>query len=301
MVTCLKTKNDINVFDRDLIKRRRERIKANFSKHDFLFQWGKNQLNDRIMDINKTFEIGLELGSRGTLGSHPKINTLFTLDITESPSTKCNHYIQGDEEFLPVKAHSTDVIISNLNLHSINDLPGVLLQIRNTLKDDGLFIASMLGGETLHELRNVMTDIELNHYGGASPHVAPFADKYQMGSLLQRAGFSLPVIDSEIITVTYDNAFKLFHDLRGMGESNYIIERKKTPLSKAFFMDVAQNYQNKFSDENGKIIASFEVIFLLGWAPHESQQKPLRPGSAKHRLADLLGTKEIGTGDKVTP
>ncbi len=164
-----------------------------------------------------------------------------------------------------------------------------------------LLLCTFLGGQTLHELRSVITNVELNMTGGISPRIAPFADKQQMGDLLQRAGFALPVIDSEIITVTYDNVFKLFHDLRGMGENNAIMQRNKTHVSKDFFMRIAQEYQDKFSQNDGQVTASFEIIFLLGWSPHESQQKPLRPGSAEHRLADALGATEIKTGEKTKP
>ena len=296
----VEQQSDIVVFDRDLIRKRRERAKKTFQNHDFLFQWSQKQLTERLSDVARTFDDALHIGSRGTV-TDQKIETLYTLDITDTPTDDCGLYIQASEELLPIKPQSMDLIISNLNLHTVNDLPGTLLQIRQALKDDGLFLASILGGETLHELRKVMSDVELSKYGGISPRVAPFADKPQMGDLLQRAGFALPVVDSDIITVTYDNAFKLFEDLRGMGESNTIVARNKVPVSKSFFMEVAQAYQEQFAEADGRITASFEVIFLLGWAPHASQQKPLRPGSATHKLADVLGTEEIKTGEKATP
>lgn len=205
--------------------------------------------------------------------------------------------IFADEEFLPFANESFDLVLGTLNLHTVNDLPGALLQIRKSLKPDGLFLASMLGGETLYELRQVMTQAEMNTRGGISPRIAPFADKQQMGALLQRAGFNLPVVDSDIITVTYDNIFKLFHDLRYMGEGNAIAARDKTPPGKKLFMEAARLYQEQFAGADGRITASFEIIFLTGWAPHSSQQKPLRPGSAETSLADALSTREIKTGD----
>ena len=146
----------------------------------------------------------------------------------------------------------------------------------------------MLGGETLFELRKIIMEVELSMMGGVSPRIAPFADKPQMGELLQRANFALPIVDSDIITVTYDNTFKLLHDLRGMGEGNAIIKRNKSHIGKEFFMRIAQEYHDQFAESDGRITASFEVIFLLGWTPHSSQQKPLARGSASHSLAEAL-------------
>ena len=302
MVAFAQSHSDVLIFDRQLIKNQRERATNNFSDHNFLFDWAENNLLERLNDVNRTFSKALQIGSRSSKAKkHQKIESLITLDITNAPVQSCSNFVQGSEEFLPIATKSMDLVISNLNLHSVNDLPGALAQIQNTLKEDGLFMASMLGGETLYELRKIMMETELRLYGGTSPHIFPFADKPQMGELLQRADFALPVIDSEIITVTYDNAFKLFQDLRGMGEGNSIIERNKSPLGKSFFMDVAQEYQNQFTDDEGRIHATFEIIFLLGWAPHSSQQQPLRPGSAQHSLAEALETTEMKTGDKATP
>ena len=296
----MKTENII-IFNRDHLRRNRTRIAKRFSDYDFLFRWTAQELSSRLEDINRNFPNALQIGSRTNLSGHPKIGTLFTMDIGNNPVTQTPHYFQASEEFLPLKAQSLDLVISALNLHTINDLPGALIQVRQALKPDGLFLAAMLGGETLHELRQSMTQAELNLTGGISPRIAPFADKPQMGDLLQRAGFALPVVDSEIITVTYDTVFKLFHDLRGMGEGNIIAARNKKFSSKSLFLETAKIYQEKFSEPDGRIRASFEIIFLLGWAPHASQQKPLRPGSAKSRLADALSTEEIKTGDKATP
>ncbi len=297
MVELPQTNHDILVFDRNLIKTRRERCAKRFSDHDFLFQWGCDQIHDRLMDVNRTFDTALHIGARCPVSeAHQKIQKLFITDLTATSSYSPFH-LQSSEELLPVAPQSLDLVTSNLTLHSVNDLPGALLQIRQALKEDGLFIASLFGGETLYELRDVMTQAEISLYGGISPRISPFADKPQMGDLLFRAGYSLPVIDSEIITVTYDNIFKLLHDIKGMGESNTILDRSKAPTSKEFFMKTAQLYQDKYAQNDGRIVASFEVIFLLGWAPHASQQKPLRPGSAKNSLAEALGTKEIKTGE----
>ncbi len=296
--------SDIIIFDRQAIKRNRMRAARDFAENDFLHRWSKRHLLDRLSDVNRVFSNGLCIGSRCPVGAddHDKIENSCVMDITPSPITPCSTpYIMADEEFLPFAHGSLDLVISNLNLHNVNDLPGTLLQIRQALKNDGLFLASILGGETLHELRSVMMETEMELYGGVSPRIAPFADKPQMGDLLQRAGFALPVVDSDIVTVTYDNAFKLMTDLRGMAEGNVVAERRKSFESKEFFMQVAKRYQDKFAEKDGRIVASFEIIFLLGWAPDESQQKPLPRGSAKHSLAEALGSKEFKTGDKATP
>jgi len=293
--------SDMIVFDRDLIALRRARAKTVFLNHDFLFRWSKEQLGERLLDINRDFPSVLQIGSRGSFarGEHSKLNqNIVTCDLCPSPiEGSTSHYIQGDEEFLPIAPKTMDLVVSNLNLHSTNDLPGALLQIRKTLKDDGMFLASMLGGETLYELRETMAATEQELLAEQSPRVFPFADKPQIGGLLARAGLALPVVDSDIITVTYENVFKLMADLRGMGESNSIFKRSKKPLTKDFFMRLAQNYQERYGDKDGRIKASFEVIFLLGWAPDKSQQKPLPPGSAKMTLAEALDTEEIKLGE----
>ncbi len=296
--------SDISVFDRRRFKYGLIRAMPNFNDFNFLHSWGKNHILDRLSDVNRQFENALCIGSRCpiTAGDHDKIRYGVVSDITETPVSSFNApYLCADEEFLPLNPKSLDFITSNLNLHHVNDLPGSLLQIRRALKNDGLFLASMMGGETLHELRSCMMQAELDLYGGVSPRVFPFADKPQMGDLLQRAGFALPVVDSDVITVTYDNIFKLMADLRGMGEGDTIIARNKNFENKAFFMRVAELYHEKFAESDGRIVASFEVIFLLGWAPDASQQKPLRPGSAEHSLAEALGASEIKTGDKTAP
>lgn len=306
MTTAISAENaDIIVFDRDLIAKRRVRAKAAFPNHDFLFSWSKEQLSERLLDINRNFPTVLQIGSRGGFikGEHPKLSeNIITCDLCSSPidDVTCPdayQYIQSDEEFLPIAPKTMDLAISNLTLHTTNDLPGALLQIRKTLKDDGMFLAAMLGGETLHELRDAMAITEQQLYGQTSSRVFPFADKTQMGGLLFRSGLALPVVDSDIITVSYENVFKLMEDLRGMGESNTILKRSKKPLTKEFFVRLAQNYQERYSDKDGRIKASFEIIFLLGWAPHKSQQKPLPPGSAKRSLAEALGATEIKIGD----
>ncbi len=285
--------SDIIVFDRVRIRQNRRRAAGKFNDHRFLSDWAAKNLADRLTDIRKDFETGLHIGPGTELFKCP----LISMDLCEQRRPG----LAADEEFLPFAEGSLDLILSTLSLHQVNDLPGTLTQINRALKPDGLFMASMLGGETLHELRSVMTEAELSIKGGASPRIAPFADKQQMGSLLQRAGFALPVVDSEFVTVTYENAFKLMHDLRGMGEGNAIAARNRTPPGKTLMMEAARLYQEKFAESDGRIPATFEIIFLIGWAPHESQPKPLRPGQADRSLAEALDAEEISAGEKAAP
>ena len=203
-----------------------------------------------------------------------------------------------DPELLPFGPESFDLVVSALALQFVNDLPGTLIQIRRALAPDGLFLACLVGGRTLHELRAVLAQAEEEIAGGASPRVAPLGDLRDMGGLLQRAGFALPVTDVDAITVRYDHVFALMRDLRAMGATNALAQRVKTPSRRAMFLRAAEIYAQKFADPDGRIRATFEFVWLSGWAPHESQQKPLKPGSAKTRLADALGTREISTGEK---
>lgn len=292
--------SDIEIFDRKALRLVRTRAAAAPDDHLFLLDWAEKQIADRLLDVNRSFGTALQIGARtdgAMLTNTGKIEYLIRTDITDAGAPS----VIADEEFLPFAPASLDLVISTLNLHSVNDLPGALLQIRQALKPDGLFIAAIFGGETLHELRDSLTQAEVKLKDGISPRVFPFADKQQMGALLQRAGFALPVVDSDIVRVSYDNMFKLLHDVRGMGEGNIIRARNKANPGKAFFMEAAQHYATHHAVEDARIEASFEIIFLIGWAPHESQQKPLAPGSAQNKLADALKAEEIKTGDKATP
>lgn len=286
----------ITVFDRTGVAKNRYKFFVSRKDSSFLIDWTLRDIGERLSYIQRDFPTCLQIGARGKniKGDIRGIKNHIATDII--PAKAAN--IICDEELLPFAPSCADLIISALNLHTVNDLPGCLLQIRKALKPDGLFLAGMLGGETLYELRGALSEAELEITGGLSPRIAPFADKPQAAGLLQRAGFSLPVVDSEIVTVTYENIFTLMHDLRFMGEGNAIAERKKTFSRRDIFLRAAEIYAQKFSDPDGRIRATFEIIFLLGWAPHESQQKPLSPGSAKTRLADALQTVEIGTGEK---
>jgi len=199
---------------------------------------------------------------------------------------------------LPFGDATIDLVVSALALQFANDLPGVLVQIRRALKPDGLFLAALLGGETLTELRQSFAEAESDIEGGVSPHVAPFADLRDLGALLQRAGFALPVTDADRVTVRYDTVFALMHDLRRMGATNALLARRRTPLRRATLLRMAEIYARRFADADGRVRATFEIVWLSGWAPHPDQQQPLRPGSAKTRLADALGAREISAGEK---
>ena len=195
--------------------------------------------------------------------------------------------VVADEEALPFRDGSLDLVVSALALQFVNDLPGTLIQVRRALKPDGLLLAAMLGGETLTELREAFAAAEAEVEGGISPHVAPFADMREAGALLQRAGFALPVADADRLTVRYASPIALMHDLRGMGETNALALRRRF-LRRATLARAGLLYAERFGDAAGRIPASFEILFLCGWAPHSSQPQPLRRGSATARLADAL-------------
>ena len=199
---------------------------------------------------------------------------------------------------LPFADATLDLVVSGLSLQFVNDLPGALLQIRRALKPDGLFLAAMLGGTTFTELRQAFLAAEAEIEGGASPHVAPFTDLRDAGALLQRAGFALPVADGDTVRVTYATPFDLMRELRAMGATNALTARRRTPLRRATLMRMAQIYNERFGLPNGRVPATFEILTLTAWTPHESQPKPLRPGSAQMRLAEALGTRELPAGDK---
>ena len=204
----------------------------------------------------------------------------------------------ADEECLPFGTASLDLIASVLSLQSLNDLPGALAQMNRMLRPDGLFMAALLGGETLRELRTAFLEAESEMEGGISPRVSPFADVRDMGGLLQRAGFALPVTDVDKIEVAYPSPIALLQDLRAMGWTTALKDRRKSFLRRKTFFRMIEIYADRFADGRGKVTATFEIIHLTGWSPHESQQKPLRPGSARVRLADALQSKEVKVEDE---
>lgn len=269
------TSHSPQIFDRHVLNIKQARRIS--GEYGFLRQRGHDDLLDRLACINREFESALYIGDTAKSGVDlgAKIKNVSTALINV-------------EETLNVQEGSQDLIVSNLCLHRVNDLPGLLVQIRRSLKPDGLFLASMFGGETLYQLRDVLAQTEMDLKGGVSPRVFPFADKQQMGALMQRTGFALPVVDSELITVTYNDLFRLMYDLRGMGESNIIAARDRRYVGRDFFPQAAQTYAARYSEADGKIEATFEVIYLCGWAPHESQQKPSPRGSGQVNLTEIL-------------
>lgn len=295
----------MNVFDRRMARRHRERAATSLEGHDFLFREVAERLIDRLEDTTRRFPLALDLGCRDgmlgrLLGERGGIERLFQCDFSLALARQARKLaVTADEEALPFADGSFDLILSNLNLHWVNDLPGALIQARRALKPDGLFLGAMLGGETLHELRASLLEAEIEIEGGASPRVSPFADVRDAGGLLQRAGFALPVVDRDEITVTYADALALMRDLRGMGETNAVHARRRGFSRRATLLRAAAIYEERFAQEDTRITATFQVIYLTGWAPHESQQKPLRPGSTAARLADALGGEERPAGDKV--
>ncbi|KKJ75249.1 SAM-dependent methyltransferase [Kiloniella litopenaei] len=295
---------DIYIFDRQSVNQHHQRAQDKIENHDFLFREVADRLGDRLIDIARDFPKALDLGSnhrilKETLGARGGIQEFTSATFLsetqtlpmESPSSRLKE-IGITEEILPQSSQKYDLVISNLCLHWVNDLPGILLQAHQNLKADGLFLASMIGGESLKELRACLMEAEMNVEGGVSPRVSPLIDVKDAGALLQRAGFALPVSDFDRIEVSYTNAFDLMKELRGMGETNAIHNRRKTFTRRETLLKAAQLYQEKFSDSEGRINVTFDIVYLAGWAPHASQQQPLRPGSATERLSDFLDTEE---------
>jgi SAM-dependent methyltransferase len=285
------------IFDRLLQRRRRSRAAA--APANFLLDHVAGELADRLSVVLRRFDVGVDLGTPGdavriSLRRLGAVGIIVAADVI----SRGKPFVVADEEALPFRDASLDLVVSGLALHFANDLPGVLAQIRRALKPDGLFLAALLGGETLIELRQSFAEAESEIEGGASPRVAPFADLRQLGALLQRAGFALPVTDVERVTVRYGSAFDLMHDLRRMGAANTLVARRRVPLRRTTLMQMADIYARRFADADGRIRTTFDIVWLSGWAPHPNQQQPLRPGSAKVRLADALGTREIPAGEK---
>ena len=295
------------IFDPKTVRRNRSRALQKAKTQDkppfFLMDWAVDTLCERLNVVKRDFDNGLVFGLRQSPDKLEKLRTagpvknLIQADsVVQQQAPHRTGIFAAEADMLPLGANSMDALFHIMTLHTINDLPGALIQVNRVLKPDGLFMGCLFGGETLFQLRESFMHVESAVKGGVSPRIFPFADKQQMGALMQRAGFALPVIDSEIITVTYENSFALMQDLRAMGENNAIQARSKTNPGQSFFMDVARHYQQNYSDNDGRIEASFEIIFLLGWSPHHSQQQPSQRGSATISLADALNTEEIGTG-----
>jgi len=292
------------LFDRRLLRARRLRAQA-LGPSTFLIDRVADELGDRLAAVLRSFERAVDLGTptdavRRALAASGKVGGIIAADALagQVPFSLSGSPVAADEEALPFRDGSLDLVVSALALGFVNDLPGTLIQIRRALRPDGLLLAALAGGDTLTELRQAFAAAEAEIEDGISPRVAPFADVRELGALLQRAGFALPVADVERLTVRYASPVALMHDLRRMGATNALVERRRRPLKRALLRRMVAIYGERFSDPDGRIRATFEIVWLSGWAPHASQQKPLAPGSARQRLADALGVKERPAGEK---
>lgn len=290
------------IFDRNLLRMRQQRART-LGFETFLIDKVAAELGDRLNVVLRQFDRAVDLGTptdavRRVLAASGKVGMIVAAAPAARFLNASSLRVAADEEALPFADGSLDLVVSALALQFVNDLPGTLIQIRRALKADGLLLAALIAGDSLTELRQAFAAAESEIEGGASPRVAPFADLRELGALLQRAGFALPVVDSDRLTVRYDSVFALMRDLRRMGATNALSERRRTPLKRATLRRVAEIYAERFADSDGRLRATFEIAWLSGWAPHESQQKPLKPGSAARRLADALGSQEISAGEK---
>jgi SAM-dependent methyltransferase len=267
------------LFDRALLRMRRDRA-AQQGAATFLLDRVAEDMAERLHAVLREFSNAADIGTTGD-----QVRTALTKRVGELAHI---HLPDSESEPLPLAPASIDLAVSALALQFVNDLPGVLAQIRRALKPDGLLLAAMIGGDTLTELRQSFAAAEAELEGGVSPRVAPLADLRDVGALLQRAGFALPVTDVDRVMVRYDDAFALMQDLRRMGATNVLVERRRTPTRRATLLRMAQIYGERFADPDGRIRATFDVIWLSGWSPHESQQQPLKPGSAKASLAEAV-------------
>ena len=292
----------LNIFDRAAIRRHRDRAAAGMDQHDFLLREVGQRLADRLQNIKRRFPRALDLGChRGELGKilvhRDDIECIVNCDpsfgmVALSPEPR----LVADEDALPFQNNCFDLVMSLLSLHWVNDLPGALIQVARCLKSDGLFLAAMFGGETLVELRRSLIEAEVKTRGRAYPRVSPFVNIRDLGNLLQRADFTMPVVDIDQITVTYPNTLALMTELRGMGESNAIHQRPRHFTARSTLQALGEFYPESTSSPDGRISAVFQIVYLTAWKKHTGQPRPLSPGSAKTRLADALGAIEQTTG-----
>ncbi|WP_373085859.1 methyltransferase domain-containing protein [Sneathiella sp.] len=285
------------LFDRASVRLHRDRAaRIDWPTYSFLFEEVANRLAERLLDITSPFETALDLGCRGgefskKLVEMKRVKQLVKADLSYAmvAETKLNAVV-ADEEFLPFKARSFDLVGSVLGLHWTNDLPGALAQIAKILRPNGLFLGALFGVGSLQELKGCLSEAESEIKGGVSPRISPFTEVRDAGALLQRAGFALPVTDMDMITLKYPDPFSLMRELRGLGESNALVSRQKTFTGRKILIRAAELYTQQFADEDGRIPASFQIIYMAGWSPHDSQQKPMARGSGRHNLKDILGS-----------
>ena len=289
------------LFDRALVRRKLARALAG-SYPAFLIDRAASDLADRLATVTRRFDRALDFGTpTGAAAAVIRAHEPAAEIVRLAPTASRGAGAVGDEEAVPFRPESFGLTVSLLSLQAVNDLPGTLAQVRRVLWPDGLFLACLLGGETLRELRLSFAVAESELEGGASPRVAPFADVKVLGALLQRAGFALPVVDLDRVVVRYASPFGLLADLRAMGFGNALAERRRQPLRRATLLRAVEVYAERFADPDGRVRATFDLAWLSGWAPHESQQTPLKPGSARTRLADALGVPELGPDSTEPP
>lgn len=295
------------MFDRDRLRKHRDKAAARFSEFDFLKARASSDILERLEDTAYTFTKALDLGCHtgqlaSALRSQHNIDQVLAADVSERMVAEAGQTgleVQCvDEERLSFERHSFDLIVSALSLHWVNDLPGTLIQIRQALKPDGLFVGALFGAGTLTELRASLMEAEVEFRGGAAQRVSPLPGLQDMAGLMQRAGFTMPVVDVDRVTVRYNTPYDLLADLKGMGERAALASMPKQGLSRRILNRMAGIYAERFADPDGRLRASFDIIHLSGWGPSANQPQPKKPGSASVRLADALGTREIKTGDK---
>jgi SAM-dependent methyltransferase len=292
------------IFDRALHRARLTRAALGFERADFLKRRAVDDVVERLAAITRDFPTTIELGARSGLlsnalrenGRSGQIGWLAETDLSAAMLAKRGGArIVVDEARLPFAEGCADLIVSTLALHWVDDLVGALIQIRRTLRSDGLFLGVLFGGATLHELRQCLTQADLEHAGGAGPRVSPFIDAADAGDLLRRAGFALAVVDVDRVTVRYAHPLNLLADLRAMGEANALLERSRAPLTRSVLARAGEIYLERFAEADGRAPATFEIVSLTGWTPHPDQPKPLKRGSASARLDDALAQVRRGS------
>ncbi len=292
------------LFDRKLLRERRARFAHEIAARELVLAHVAGEIAERVGLMLRPFPLALDLGAyHGLLGRKvaelPSVGAMIYAESALALAARCPRpALVCDEDVLPFKDACLNLIVSGLALHRVNDLPGALIQIRRALHPDGLFMAALLGSGALSELREALIEAEAETEGGASPRVAPFGDVRAYGALLQRAGFALPVADAETLTVHYASPGEVMREIRALGGGNVLLARSRRPLARRTLARAEEIYRARHGTPDGKVSASFEIVYLSGWGPDPSQQKPLKPGSAAQRLADALGTTEQQAGDK---
>jgi NADH dehydrogenase [ubiquinone] 1 alpha subcomplex assembly factor 5 len=289
------------IFDRHKTRRNRAKAAHMPNTADWLQTANRQQLLDRLLDMKRSFHSALSMGCKKgetakALAQDHNLETVIATDLSHAFTCKANMdgiaAVTADEEWVPFGPDAFDLIIAEQCLHWTNDLPGSLIQLKRCLQPDGLFLASLFGSATLHELRAALFEAESNLLGGVTPRVSPFVDVRDAGNLLLRANFALPVADTDVIIREYDCLADLFNELRQMGETTSILDRFKGLTTPRLFTAAEEIYRNRHGTEQGKLRATFEIVTLTAWAPAETQQKPMARGSAQNRLSDALSSKE---------